>query len=455
MVQTSMLIKPNLNAQYPVVDYGQGVYLYDQQGTQYLDGCSGAIVANLGHGLKQIADAAYEQALKVSFTYRTQFTSPAAETLAQRLVEKSPGMDWVFFVNSGSEATEVALRLAWQYWQERGKPEKRKVLSRRVSYHGMTLGALGVSGHYGRRHRYNWLLHEEPAVAEAYCYRCPFALEPESCGLKCADDLERKIRQAGADQVAAFIAEPIVGASGAALTPPAGYFEKIREICDRYDVLLIADEVMTGLGRTGEWFGMDHWNVKPDLIAVGKGMSAGYSPIAAIMASERVMETIRAGSGVGVFGHTYSGNPQSCAISLAVLDYVEENGLVEQVRETGQRMEAMLRQLASVHGIVGDVRGKGLLFGMELVADRAKKSCFDSKLQVANRLVSTAMQNGLVIYPSQGMVDLYAGDAILVAPPFVINEQELQEMTERLDKSLKQVAQGLESEIGKGMFACN
>ncbi|MGZ4122405.1 MAG: aminotransferase class III-fold pyridoxal phosphate-dependent enzyme, partial [Tumebacillaceae bacterium] len=298
MSLSSKLIKPDLKGTYPVVDYGKGVHLFDENGKRYLDACSGAIVTNIGHGVQEIIEAGNEQGRKVSFAYRTQFTNQPLEELAAMAVDKSPGADWIFFVNSGSEATEIALRFVWQYWQERNKPLKQKVLSRRVSYHGMTLGALGVSGHYERRSRYGWVLHEEPSVAEAYCYRCPFALEPETCGLRCADDLEKQIRRIGADKVAAFIAEPVVGASGAAITPPPGYFERIREICDRYDVLLVIDEVMTGFGRTGTWFGIDHWNVKPDITVVGKGLSAGYTPIAAVLLTDAVLEPLRSGSGV-------------------------------------------------------------------------------------------------------------------------------------------------------------
>lgn len=453
----SHVLKPVLAKQYPVVECGRGVYLYDEAGKQYLDGCSSAIVTNLGHGLQEIADTAHEQARAVSFVYRTQFTSRPLEDLASWLVARLQGMNWAFFVNSGSEATEAALRLAMQYWQEKGQPTKQKILSRRVSYHGMTLGALGVSGHYARRHRFLNILHEQPSVAPAYCYRCPFGLEPLSCGLRCAEDLEDNIRQFGADTVAAFIAEPIVGASGAALTPPDGYFQKIREICHRYDILLIVDEVLTGLGRTGTWLGIDHWQVEPDMIVLGKGMSAGYTPIAAVLASDKVIEGIRQGSGVSVFGHTYGGNPQSAAVSLAVLKYLEEHGLIEQVQAKEALLKTRLLELAERHPIIGDVRGKGFLWGLELVANRVSREPFKSDLYVAQRLVDAAFAEGLLLYPCQGMVDLTTGDAVLVAPPFIMSEGEIDDLIERLDRSLTNVEHTLAEHQNRGemISICN
>jgi adenosylmethionine-8-amino-7-oxononanoate aminotransferase len=272
----------------------------------------------------KLVEAMTEQARKVSFAYRSHFTSGAAEALAKKLSELAPGdLNWSFFVNSGSEATETAMKIAIQHWQEKGFERKNRIISRWTSYHGITMGALSMSGHVPRRKRFVPLLEDFPSISAPYCYRCPHNNETSGCKLKCADELETAIQRVGSENIAAFIAEPIIGASAGAVTPPDGYYQRIKEICETYDILFIADEVMTGIGRTGKMFAMEHWGVTPDIIALGKGMSAGYTPIAATMITDRVMEPILKGSKSIMAGHTYSANPLSAAISLEVLSYIE------------------------------------------------------------------------------------------------------------------------------------
>ncbi|TJY41176.1 aspartate aminotransferase family protein [Cohnella pontilimi] len=433
------LIKPLLNYRYPTVQYGKGSYLYDENGKAYLDASSGAVTAGIGHGTAEVIEAMHEQAQKVSFVYRSQFTSEPAERLAKKLSDLAPGGGyWSFFVNSGSEATETAMKIAIQHWQEKGQSSKYKVLSRRVSYHGITLGALSMSGHVLRRRRFIPLLEEFPLVAPPYCYRCPMGKTPSECGTACADDLESAVKRIGAEHIAAFIAEPVIGAAGGAIVPPEGYYRKIKEICERYEILFIADEVMTGIGRTGAMFGMEHWGVEPDLIALGKGMSAGYTPMAATLVKDHVMEPILHGSKVVMAGHTYSANPQSAAVSLAVLEYIEKNGLVQAAEEKGRELLSRLMELAGRYAIIGDVRGKGLLLAVEFVADRGSKEPFPASLGLTARVTDKAFEKGLLLYPAAGGVD-GAGDAVIVAPPFIISEEEMDELVRMFDETMVEV----------------
>lgn len=433
------LIKPVLNHHYPTIQYGKGVYLYDDQGKAYIDASSGAVTAGIGHGVQEIIDAMLEQAGKVSFVYRSQFTSEPAEKLAKKLSDLAPGNDyWAFFVNSGSEATETAMKIAIQHWQEKGRQGKNKVISRRMSYHGITMGALSMSGHVLRRRRFIPLLEDFPVVVPPYCYRCPLGKTYPDCKLACADDLETAIKRIGAEHIAAFIAEPIIGAAGGAIVPPDGYYKRIKEICERNEILFIADEVMTGIARTGAMFGMEHYGVEPDLMALGKGMSAGYTPMAATLAKDHVMEPILQGSKSIMSGHTYSANPQSAAISLAVLAYIEKHHLVKAAESKGSYLLGQMRQMADQIEIIGDVRGQGLLLAMEFVSDRTNKHPYPTGLGVTSRIVEVAFQKGLLVYPAAGAVD-GVGDAIIVAPPFVITEEEIDQLVRILDESIREV----------------
>lgn len=448
-MQRSFLIKPILDEVYPVIDYGKGVYLVDLAGKKYLDAASGAVTANIGHGVSDIIEAMNEQAKKVSFVYRSQFTSEPAENLAKKIANLTPGdLNWSFFVNSGSEATETAMKIAIQYWQEKGIHTKVKVLSRWVSYHGITLGALSMSGHTGRRARFVPLLEDFPVINPPYCYRCPYQLEAPACQYACAHELEAAIRRIGADQIAAFIAEPVIGAAGGAISPPKDYLKVMQKICEDHDILLIADEVMTGFGRTGTMLACEHWEVIPDIVTLGKGMGAGYAPIAAAVASERVMEPILAGSKLVMSGHTLSANPQSCAIALAVLEYLEKYQIISQVEAKGDFLRQRLEKLQDQFSFIGDIRGKGLLLGIEFVVDRTSKTPFPRKAVVTQKLVDLAKEKGLIVYPAGSGIDGVNGDAIIIAPPLTITEKELDELVDLLHETFTAFQNALDETAG-------
>lgn len=440
------LIKPILDFNYPTVDYAKGIYIYDKDGKAYIDGSSGAVTASIGHGVAEISEAMIEQAAKASFVYRSQFTNEPAEKLAKRLSELAPGdINWTFFVNSGSEATETAMKIAIQHWQEKGYGRKNKVLSRWMSYHGITIGALSMSGHVLRRKRFIPLLEDFPSASAPYCYRCPFNSTYPSCKLQCAKELETSIKRIGAEHIAAFIAEPIIGAAGGAVTPPEDYYREIKDICTRNDILFIADEVMTGIARTGAMFAMEHWGVVPDLICLGKGMSAGYTPLAAAMVSDQVMEPILKGSKSIMAGHTYSANPQSAAISLAVLDYIEKHSLVQAAADHGRYLLQKLEELGRTYKIIGNIRGKGMLLGIEFVSNLQTKTPFPVKLGLTSRIIAKAFEKGLLIYSASGGVE-GEGDAILVAPPLVITKEEIDRLALLLEETLMEIQSELQAE---------
>ena len=442
--RSGYVIHPAVDHAPPLAVRGEGIYLFDAEGTRYLDGCSGAVTANIGHGVEEVIEAIGRQAGQLTFAFRSQFANQPAQALAERIGALAPGsLRWLFFVNSGSEATELAVKMALQHWQEQGRSEKTRVLSRTISYHGITLGALSMSGHALRRSRFEALLAKDATVPTPYCLRCPLSLTYPGCQLACADELQARIDALGADNVAAFIAEPVVGASGAAITPPRDYYRRIRAICDANDVLFIADEVMTGMGRTGAMFAVDHFDVVPDLLVLGKGLGAGYTPIAAVVASDDLMAPIRKGSGAVLYGHTLSANPLSAATALAVLDVIERRELVKSARERGAQLEVALRGLAERHPVIGDVRGMGLLLGLELVAD-ATLTPFPPAQDVTGRLVRHAFERGLLIYPASGALE-GAGDAVMIAPPLTIEAAEVDALVGMLDGALN----ALERELGQ------
>ena len=438
LLNQSSLIKPILGASYPMISYGKGVFLYDQSGKDYLDASSGAVTANIGHGVQEIKEAMLEQASQVSFVYRSQFTSEAAETLADKIKTLTKGiLSYSFFVNSGSEATETALKLAIQYWQEKNKPEKQKIISRWMSYHGITLGALSMSGHPIRRNRFTSILESYPSISPPYYYRCPYDLDEYAFGQLCANELEATIRRLGANHIAAFIAEPIIGAAGAAIVPPNGYLQRIKQICEEHEILLIADEVMTGFGRTGEALACEHWGIVPDIVTFGKGMSGGYTPIAAASMTEKVLDPILNGSKMIIGGHTLSANPLSCAISLAVLTYVDKHNLEERATETGEYLMKKLAKKKEQYSFIGDIRGKGLLIGMELVENQETKEPFANCGEVTNTVVSLGMEHGVILYPAAAGLDGVTGSAIIIAPPLTISFAECDELLRRLDLTLQ------------------
>ncbi|WP_282067489.1 aspartate aminotransferase family protein [Bacillus pumilus] len=444
------LIKPMLNQHYPVAVKGEGIYLYDRDGKKYLDGSSGAVTASIGHGIREIIDAMTEQAEKVSFTYRSQFTNEPAEELAYELSTLCPGnLNWSFFVGSGSEATETAMKIAIQHWQEQGKAEKNHIISRWMSYHGITLGALSMSGHIARRERFEPLLEKNPVLSPPYSYRSWLPKEEGKQVEWYVQEFKTVIQRIGKERIAAFIAEPIVGAAGAALVPPDGYFEAMKRVCEENDILMIADEVMTGFGRTGKMFAMEHWGVVPDIMVLGKGMSAGYSPIAAAVSADHVIAPILSGSGSVMAGHTYSGNPLSAAVSLAVIRYMKKHQLPERADLSGRYLMNALKDLQTNHFIIGDVRGKGLLIGIEFVADRLSKTPFPAHAQMTHLVVETAKQNGLLVYPASAGEDGVGGAAVMIAPPLSITQQEMDELIQLFEQTITQVEQEV---INRGFF---
>ena len=444
----SALLKSNIDQTYPIVVVGRGVFLYDDQGREYLDGSSGAMTANIGHGVEAVADAMRDQAAAVAFTYRTQFTNAPAEELATRLTELAPGdIDYAFFVNSGSEASEMAIRAAVGYWNERGRPSKAKVLGRAISYHGMTMGALSLSGHDARRGDYGPLLHPFAVAPPAYAYRFAYPGESESdYAARAAAEFEEAILAEGVGSVAAIIVEPIVGAAGGVLVPPRGYMQRLREICDRLDVLLIVDEVITGLGRTGAWFASADEGIVPDIILTGKGTSAGYTPIASVLLRSRVVEAFRDGSGIAPFGHTFSGNPLSAATCLAVLDYIEQNDLLANAQARGAQLEAGLRAIADEYSCVADVRGRGLMWGFEFVMDKESATPPPASRQTAALFVEECFARQLVVYPA-GIAPL--NNATLLAPPLVISEDEIDLMLSRLRSAVRAMSRHIERWAGE------
>jgi adenosylmethionine-8-amino-7-oxononanoate aminotransferase len=424
----------------PTVAYGEGVWLVDTSGRRYLDGSSGAVAANLGHGQETIAQVLYEQARTIAFAHRTQFTNPHTEHLAELLARWTGGaLTHAVFVNSGSEAIEGAIQLAYRFWTEHGQATKTEVVSRQMSYHGATLGARSAGGNPARRAPFQPLLRPWPHVHPPYCYRCPLGRTPDYCASACADDLEETIVRLGPEHVAAFIAEPITGSSAGALTPPSGYYERVREICDRYQVLWIADEVMTGCGRTGTAFGYQHWRTAPDILAFGKGISGGYMPLAGVLCTPHVAEAIKPSLAGLQFGHTYSNTPLPAAVGVAAVSFIEEHRLIERARIAGDRLHTGLQDLAGdpdVGCVIGEVRGRGLMQAIELVRDRATREPFAAGLGVTSRLVAACRRHGLLLYPAGGGIDGYRGDAVLVTPPLIIADDETDELLARLRAAL-------------------
>jgi adenosylmethionine-8-amino-7-oxononanoate aminotransferase len=437
----SHVIHYNLKRDIPVVDRGEGIYLIDTDGKRYIDACSGPVAANIGQGIQEIADDMARQAARVAFAYRTQFSSEPIERFASMIAAMAPArLNRVFFTTSGSDATEIAARFARQYHLERGDEKRYLIISRWLSYHGITLDALSMSGLVARRRHFVPTLMSYPKIPACYCYRCPYQLQYPQCNVACAHKLEEEIQLAGAEYVSAFIAEPVVGAAAGAITPPPEYFPVIRDICTRYGVLLIVDEIMTGFGRTGANFAVDHWKVEPDIILFAKGASAGYWPTAGIIVSDKLYSTIRNGSGIFSPGHTYSGTPLMGSVGVKVLEYIEKHGLVGYVAETGPLLMERLSSLRT-HPIVGDVRGMGFFAGMEFVQDKATKAPFDFKefSKVSNMVVRKAFEKGLIVYPGGGTVDGHKGDHILVAPPLVTTIEEIDRIVQMLDAAISEV----------------
>jgi adenosylmethionine-8-amino-7-oxononanoate aminotransferase len=415
-------IQPLLNKKYLKAKAAQGIFITDENGKQYLDGSSGAITCSVGHSHPKVIEAMRQQAGKLQFIYRSQFGSEEAEKLATKLYSISPGGAYAqtFFVNSGTEAIETAMKVALQHFLELGKPKKTHFVSRWKSYHGITMGALSLSGHPLRRQRFESSLQKFPGLSAD--------LENDSIE-KHEQEFLALIARIGADNIAAFVAEPIVGAAGTALAPRPDYYPCMKSICHKHDILFIADEVMTGLGRTGRWFGLDHWQESADIVAIGKSLGAGYAPIAATMMTESVLEPIKKGTGLIMSGHTYSGHPLSCATALRVLEVVEEEKLLDNVNAQGDYLKTNLLAVQKRFSVIQHVRGKGLMLGVEF--NPAQKG-FQAKL------IDRCFENGLLIYPSVGGPEGKDENGILIAPPFIITRSECDILLDKLVKSLEE-----------------
>jgi adenosylmethionine-8-amino-7-oxononanoate aminotransferase len=425
----------------PTVSGGEGCYLIDSTGKRYLDGSGGAAVSCLGHGDQTVINAIKTQLDKVAFAHTGFFTSEPAEALADLLIAHAPqGIDRVYLVSGGSEATEAAIKLARQYWVEKGEPQRGHLIARQQSYHGNTIGALSAGGNEWRRAQFAPLLLDVSHIAPCYDYRLRHDGETaEDYGMRAANALEEELLRVGPETVMAFMAEPVVGATAGALTPAPGYFKRIRQICDQYGILLILDEVMCGMGRTGHLFACEEDGIAPDILCIAKGLGAGYQPIGAMLCSAEIYDTIAAGSGFFQHGHTYLGHPTAAAAGLAVVSSILDRDLVTRVRVQGDKLAERLEARFGQHPHVGDIRGRGLFRGIELVEDRETKVPFDPAHGIAGKLKKATFDAGLICYPMAGTIDGRKGDHILLAPPFIIEDDQLDELIEKLALALDQV----------------
>ena len=430
----------------PVAVEGSGCYLRDADGKQYFDGSSGAAVSCLGHGDADVAAAMKDQIDKLSFAHTSFFTSEPAEALANLLIANAPpGIDRVYFVSGGSEAIEAALKLARQYFVEIGESKRTHIIGRKQSYHGNTLGALAAGGNAWRREQFAPLLFSASHIDACYAYRGKADSESHfNYGQRMANELEVEILRLGPDKVMAFLAEPVVGATLGAVTAEDGYFNRIREICDQYGVLLILDEVMCGMGRTGSLFACDYDPVRPDIITIAKGLGAGYQPIGATLCSKNIFDAIEAGSGFFQHGHTYLAHPVACAASFAVLTKIINQNLPARSRKMGDMLQDALRQKFGQHPFIGDIRGRGLFIGIEFVADREQKTPFDPSNGINRRVKAATFDAGLLCYPMGGTIDGKKGDHLLLAPPLIMEAGHIEEITNKLEIGFEKVFDSIE-----------
>lgn len=426
---------------FPTAVRGDGCYLIDSDGKRYFDGSGGAAVSCLGHSDREVIEAIKSQVEELAFAHTGFLTSQPAEDLADLLIDNAPaGIDRVYFVSGGSEAVESAIKLARQYYLETGEPERTRLIARKQSYHGNTLGALAAGGNIWRREPYAPLMVETSHISPCYEYRERTDGESiEDFGKRMADELEAEILRLGPETVMAFIAEPVVGATMGAVPPAPGYFSRIREICDQYGVLLILDEVMCGMGRTGSLFACEAEGVSPDIVTIAKGLGAGYQPIGAMLCSGTIYSAVENGSGFFQHGHTYIGHPVACAAGKAVVSAMLERGLIARVGEMGEKLDAQLNSAFGQHPHIGDIRGRGLFRGIEIVQDRDTKKPFDPDRAIHAKLKKTAFDAGLICYPMGGTVDGVQGDHILLAPPFIIDDNHVDEIVDKLSRTFEAV----------------
>ena len=438
------ILHRQIGHRYPVAAGGQGVLIRDADGKEYIDASAGAAVSCLGHAHPDVLAAMHDQLDRLAYAHTSFFTSQVAEELADDLVAHAPaGIGHVFYVSGGSEAVEAALKLARQYFVERGEPQRRKIIARRQSYHGITLGALAVGGRERQRAQFAPLLFETHHVSPAYEYRDRRADEtPEAYAARLAEELEAEIEELGGDNVIAFVAETVVGATLGAVPAVPGYFGRVREICDRHGILLILDEVMCGMGRTGTLHACEQEGISPDLMAIAKGLGGGFAPIGALLMHDRIFATIAAGSGAFQHSHTYMGHPLACAAALAVQRVIRRDNLLENVSLQGAYLARRLNERFGNHPFVGDVRGRGLFQGLELVVDRDTRQPFDPHLKLHARVKHEAMARGLMVYPTGGTVDGVAGDNVLLAPPFIIDRSTVDTIVDRLGDAIDAATAG-------------
>jgi adenosylmethionine-8-amino-7-oxononanoate aminotransferase len=425
----------------PVAVRGEGSYIFDDSGKSYLDASGGAAVSCLGHAHPTVIKALHRQLDELTYAHTSFFTSEQAEKLAHRLCLEAPkGIDRVYLVSGGSEAVEAALKLARQYYVEKGEPNRKTIIARQQSYHGNTLGALAAGGNKWRRDQFAPLLIDTHHIAPCFAYRGKNESENDfEYGQRVANELELKLLELGPETVMAFIAEPVVGATAGAVTAVDGYFRRIREICDKYGVLLVLDEVMCGMGRTGYLYACEHDETRPDIICIAKGLGAGYQPIGAMLCSSAIYAVIENGSGFFQHGHTYLGHPMAAAAANAVLEVLIDQNLLSDVIPKGDALEDLLNANFNQHPHIGDIRGRGLFRAIELVEDRVTKAPFDPELKLATKIKKSAQNNGLLCYPMSGTIDGKLGDHVLLAPPFVISNNELDELVHKLSVTIDQV----------------
>jgi adenosylmethionine-8-amino-7-oxononanoate aminotransferase len=441
------ILHRNANIKMPIAVSGSGIEIVDADGRRYLDASGGAAVSCLGHGHPDVLAAMNKQLDALAYAHTSFFTTEAAERLADRLIEDAPpGLSHVYLVSGGSEAIEAALKMARQYFVEIGEPERRHVIGRQQSYHGNTLGALAVGGNAWRRAQFEPLLIKTHHIDPCYAYRLQREHESDAdYSARAAQALDDRIVEIGPGRVIAFVAETVVGATLGAVPPVGDYFKRIRAICDRHGVLLILDEVMCGMGRTGTLHACEQEGVAPDLLVLAKGLGGGYQPIGAVLLSTRIYEAFANGSGAFQHGHTYMGHPMAAAAALAVQDVIRRDRLVANVAEMGSRLKRRLKERFAQHPFVGDIRGRGLFRAIELVRDRASRRPFDPALKLHARVKREAMALGLMVYPMGGAVDGVEGDHVLLAPPFIVEPSQVDTIVERLGQALEVALAGLDS----------
>ncbi len=433
----------NQDWHYPKITRGEGIYLYDDHGNEYLDGCSGSSVCNIGHGNKEVAEFAKEQIETIAFTHLSRFTADPIEQCAEKVSNWTPdSLNHIYFVSGGSEGTETAIKMARQYYVERDgrNSSKSLIISKWNSYHGNTLGALSVTGLSGRRTIYNPMLVDFPKIHQFYHYRNPWDSKTKKrTSIKAAQELEEAINRIGPEHICAFISEPIVGSAAPGIHPEKIYFDMVREICDKYDILLIIDEVMSGFGRTASKFGIDHYNLEPDLMIMAKGMSCGYTPIGAVAVSREIFDTIMVkGSGQFIHGHTYAGNPLSCGIANKVMEIIERDKLINLAKKNSKHFTKRLKEF-NAYDFVGEIRGLGYMQGIEFVKNKTTKESFDTKTKFSKRIMEACLKEGLVIYPGSGSVNGVIGDHVLLTPPINITVSEIDLFIDKMHRGFNNI----------------